>query len=67
MISHTRAVLEDQLTWKLASLKKSDSLSGIRLIEALDDAEIETMSEKAEPMTNLGVALERAGLVSQRG
>lgn len=39
----TRAALEDNLTWKLASLRKSDGLDGIRLIGALDDAEIETI------------------------
>ncbi len=39
----TRAVLEDHLTWKLASLKRNDGLNGARLIEALDDAEIETI------------------------
>lgn len=39
----TRAALEDRLTWKLASLRKSDGLDGIRLIGALDDAEIETI------------------------
>lgn len=43
MVPHTRAALEDHLTWKLASLKKSDGLDGARLIQALDDAEIETI------------------------
>lgn len=43
MNAPTRAALEDHLTWKLASLKKSDGLNGARLIAALDNAEIETI------------------------
>lgn len=39
----TRAALEDHLTWKLASFRKSDGLDGARLIAALDNAEIETI------------------------
>jgi len=43
MVPDGRAALENHLTWKLASLKKSDGLNGASLIAALDNAEIETI------------------------
>lgn len=43
MVPRARAAFEDHLTYKLVSLWESAGLNGARLIEALDDAEIEAI------------------------